>query len=168
LSLDEADPTWDSSDGEKRFAEEVRKRHPELIRSEVEKKRKKEREKEAYLQRELRRPLIETRNNLTNFPHKNMPIQIKDFGTVTIRELKPKIREGLVVRETLIRYRDDAEWIELSEFLNDWMRRKATIKQIDYLTALQRQHGIVDEIPLDISRDEISTRISALAPQQDY
>ena len=168
LSLDEADSTWDSADGEKRFAEEVRKRHPELIRSEVEKKRKKEREKEAYLQRELRRPLIETQNNLTNFPHKNMPIQIKDFGTVTIRELKPKIREGLVVPETLIRYRDDAEWIELSEFLNDWMRRKATIKQIDYLTALQRQHGIVDEIPLDISVDEISTRISALAPQQDY
>ena len=168
MSLDEADSTWDSADGEKRFAEEVRKRHPELIRSEVEKKRKKEREKEAYLQRELRRPLIETQNNLTNFPHKNMPIQIKDFGTVTIRELKPKIREGLVVPETLIRYRDDAEWIELSEFLNDWMRRKATIKQIDYLTALQRQHGIVDEIPLDISVDEISTRISALAPQQDY
>src|SRR5438034_1172426 len=168
LSLDEADSTWDSADGEKRFAEEVRKRHPELIRSEVEKKRKKEKEREAYLQRELRRPLIETRNNLTNFPHKNMPIEVKDIGTVTIRELKPKIREGLISPETLVRYRQDADWIELSEFLNDWMRRKATIKQIDYLTALQRQHGIVDEIPLDISVDEISTRISALAPQQDY
>jgi len=136
LSLDEADSTWDSTDGEKRFAEEVRKRHPELIRSEVEKKRKKEKEKEAYLQRELRRPLIETRNNLTNFPHKNMPIQLKDIGTVTIRELKPKIREGLVAPETLVRYRDDVEWVELSEFLNDWLRRKATIKQIDYLKSL--------------------------------
>ncbi len=167
LSLDEADSTWDSTDGEKRFAEEVHKRHPELIRSEVEKKRKKEREKEAYLQRELRRPLIETRNNLTNFPHKNMPIQIKDVGTITIRELKPKIRDGLVVPETLVRYREDAEWIELSEFLNDWMRRKATIKQIDYLRALQRQHGIVADIPLDISREEISTRISALVPPRD-
>jgi len=146
----------------------LRKRHPELIRSEVEKKRKKEKEKEAYLQRELRRPLIETRNNLTNFPHKNMPIQLKNLGTVTIRELKPKIREGLVAPETLVRYRDDAEWIELSEFLNDWMRRKATIKQIDYLKSLQRQHGIAAEIPLDISREEISTRIGALVPPRDY
>jgi hypothetical protein len=76
LSLDEADATWDSTEGEKRFAEEVRKRQPELIRSEVEKKRKKEKEKEDNLQREVRRPLIETRNNLTNFPHKNMPIQV--------------------------------------------------------------------------------------------
>ena len=167
LSLDEADSTWDSADGEKRFAEEVRKRHPELIRSEVEKKRKKEKEREAYLERELRRPLIETRNNLTNFPHKNMPIRIKDLGTITIRELKPKIRDGLVVPETLVCYREDAEWIELSEFLNDWMRRKATIKQIDYLKALQRQHGIVVDIPLDISREEISTRISALVPPRD-
>jgi len=167
LSLDEADSTWDSTDGEKRFAEEVRRRHPELIRSEVEKKRKKEKEKEAYLQRESRRPLIETRNNLTNFPHKNMPIEVKDIGTVTIRELKPKIREGLISPETLVRYRQDADWIELSEFLNDWLRRKATIKQIDYLTSLQRQRGIVAEIPLDISREEISTRISALVPQRE-
>ena len=139
-----------------------------MIRSEVEKKRKKEKEKEAYLQRELRRPLIETRNHLTNFPHKNMPIEAKDIGTVTIRELKPKIRDGLISPETLVRYRQDAEWAELSEFLNDWMRRKATIKQIDYLQALQRQHGIASDIPLDISREEISTRISALAPQQDF
>ena len=168
LSLDEADPVWDSIDGEKRFAEEVRKRYPELIRSEAEKKRKKEKEKEAYLQRDLRRPLIETRNNLTNFPHKNMPIQIKDLGAVTIRELKSKIREGLVAPETLVRYRDDGEWVELSEFLNDWMRRKATVNQIDYLTALQRQHGIVFDIPLDVSREEISTRIAALAPRREF
>src|SRR6185437_5938052 len=123
---------------------------------EVEKKRKKEREQKAHLERESRRPLIEIRNNLTNFPHKNMPIQIKDVGTLTIRELKPKIREGLVGADTLVRYRDDAEWVELSEFLNDWLKRKATIKQIDYLKSLQRQHGIDAEIPLDISRDEIS------------
>jgi len=168
LSLDDADATWDSTDGEKRFADELRKRHPELIRTEVEKKRKREKEKEALLQRESRRPLIETRNNLTNFPHKDMPIEVKDIGTVTIRELKPKIRDGLISPETLVRYRQDAEWAELSEFLNDWMRRKATIKQIDYLQALQRQHGIASDIPLDISREEISTRISALAPQQDY
>jgi hypothetical protein len=47
------------------------------------------------------------------------------------------------------------------------MRRKTTIKQIDYLTALQRQHGIAADIPLDISREEISTRISALVPPRD-
>jgi len=162
LSLDQADPTWDSTDGEKRFAEEARKRHPELIRSEVEKRRKKQREQKAYLERESRRLLTETRNNLTHFPHKNMPIQIKDVGTLTIRELKPKIREELIGPETLVRYREDAEWVELSEFLNDWLRCKATIKQIDYLTALQRQHGIVAEIPLDMSREEISNRIDAL------
>ena len=167
LLLDKADSAWDSADGEKRFTEEVRKRHPELIRSEAEKKRKKEKEKEAYLQRELRRPLIETRNNLTNFSHKNMPIQVKDLGTVTIRELKPKISAGVMGPETLVRYREDAEWVELSEFLNDWLKRKATIKQIDYLKSLQRQHGIDAEIPLDISRDEISGRISALVPNQD-
>jgi hypothetical protein len=167
LSLDEADATWDSTDGEKRFAEEVRKHYPELIRSEVEKKRKKEKEKEALLQRESRRPLIETRNNLTNFPHKDMPIEVKDIDTVTIRELKPKIREGLVSPETLVRYRQDAEWIELSEFLNDWLRRKATIKQIDYLKSLQRQHGITAEIPLDISREEISGQIDALIQRRD-
>jgi len=60
------------------------------------------------------------------------------------------------------------EWIELSEFLNDWLKRKATIKQIDYLKSLQQQHGIEAEIPLDISRDEISGRISALAPPREY
>jgi hypothetical protein len=168
LSLDETDPTWDSIDGEKRFAEEVHKRYPELIRSEVEKRRKKQREQKAFLERESRRLLMETRNNLTNFPHKNMTIQIKDVGPLTIRELKPKIREGLIGPETLVRYRDEGEWKELSKFLNDWMRRKATIKQIDYLTALQRQHGIAAEIPLDSSREEISARINALVPHSDF
>ena len=96
-----------------------------------------------------------------------MPIEVKDIGTVMIRELKPKIREGLISPETLVRYRQDAEWIELSEFLNDWLRRKATIKQIDYLKSLQRQHGITAEIPLDLSREEISARIDALIPRRD-
>jgi len=167
LLLDEADPIWDSADGEKRFAEEVRKRHPELIRTEAEKRRKKKREQKASLERESRKSLIETRNNLTNFPHKNMPIQIKDGGTLTIRELKPKIREGVITPETLVRYRDNAEWIELSEFLNHWIKRKATVKQIDYLTSLQKQHGIVAEIPLGISREEISARITALVPRSN-
>ena len=96
-----------------------------------------------------------------------MSIEVKDIGTVTIREIKLKLRDALMSPETLVRYRQDAEWVELLEFLNDWMRRKATIKQIDYLTALQRQHGIGAEIPLDISRDEISTRISALLSRSD-
>lgn len=138
------------------------------IRSEAEKKRKKQREQKAYLERESRQPLIETRNNLTNFPHKNLSIEIKDCGTATIRELKQKIRDGLIGPETLVRFRPDAEWVELSEFLNDWLKRKATIKQLDYLKSLQRQHGIEAEIPLDISRDEISSRISALVPPRDY
>jgi hypothetical protein len=168
VSLDEADSTWDSSDGEKHFADELRKRYPELRRSETEKKRKKEKEKELQLQRDIRRPLIDTRNNLTNFPHRDMPIEVKDLGVVTIREIKPKLRDGTLGPETLVRYRSNAEWVELCEFLSDWMRRKATVNQIDYLKSLQRQHGIVTDIPLDISREEISTRISALAPQRDW
>ena len=96
-----------------------------------------------------------------------MSIQVKDVGTVTIRELKSKIRGGVIGPEALVRYREDAEWMELSEFLNDWLKRKATIKQIDYLKSLQRQHGIDAEIPLDISRDEISARISALVPNRE-
>jgi len=165
--LDEAQPGWDSADGEKRFAEEVRRHHPELIRTEAEKKAKKQRAKQQQLEREERRQLIDTRNNLTNFPHKSMQIEIKDFGLVEIRAIKPMLRDGTITPETLVRYRSDSEWIELCEFLSDWMRCKATDRQIDYLKALQRQHGIIAEIPLDISRQEISDRITALAPPRD-
>src|SRR5207248_632090 len=87
LTLDESDPMRDASDGEKLFIEELRRRHPELIRSEDEKQPKKRRRQKQKLEREARRPLIETRNNLTNFPHREMPLDVKDIGTVRVRDI---------------------------------------------------------------------------------
>ena len=75
FALDEADPMWDASDGEKRFVEELRKRHPELICTEGEKQARRRRRQKQKLEREVRRPLIETRNNLTDFPHKEMQLE---------------------------------------------------------------------------------------------
>ena len=168
LLLDETQPGWDATNGTKRFAKEVRRHHPKLLRTEAEKKAKKEREKVKELRREQRRPLIETRNNLTNFPHKSMQIEVRDFGLVEIRAIKPHLREGTIKPETFVRYRSESEWVELCEFLNDWMRNKTTGRQIDYLKSLQKQHGITTDIPLDMSRQEISDRISALPPRRDY
>ena len=161
--LDETQPGWDATDGTKRFVEQVRRHHPQLIRSETEKKAKKEHSKELKLKREERRPLIDTRNNLTNFPHKSMQVEIQDQGMIEIRAIKPKLRDNTITPETLVRYRPESDWLELCEFLNDWMHNKASDRQIDYLKSLQRQNGITTPIPLDISRLEISERISALA-----
>jgi hypothetical protein len=68
--------------------------------------------------------------------------------------------------ETLVRYRSDKECVELGEFLNEWINKRATVKQIDYLDALQKQHGISAEIAVDCSRKEISQRIAALVPKE--
>lgn len=167
FQLDETQPGWDGTDATKRFAEEVRRHHPQLIRSEAEKKAKRERDKEKRIEREERRPLIETRNSLTFFPHKSMQVETQDHGMVEIRAIKAKLREGTLIPETLVRYRSDADWMELCDFVKDWTRNKATKTQIDYLKALHRRNGISTEIPLDISRQEISDRISALAPKLD-
>jgi putative phage-type endonuclease len=164
--LDKTQPGWDATDGKNRFAEEVRRHHPELVRSEDEKKAKKKREQDQAFRHEERLPLIEARNNLTNFPHKDMEIEIQNLGAISIRAIKPKIREGVITPETLVRYRSDSDWLELCEFLNDWMRNKATDRQISYLKSLQKQHGITTEIPLDISRQDISDRITQLAPPE--
>ena len=157
----------DASDGEKLFIEELRRRHPELIRSEDEKQPKKRRRQKQKLEREARRPLIETRNNLTNFPHREMPLDVKDIGTVRVRDIKANIRSGVMSPETLVRYRSTDEWVELCEFLNDWMKSKATLPQIEYLNGLQRQDGITDAVPLDIARRDISARITALVSPKE-
>ena len=167
FTLDESDPMWDASDGEKRFVEELRTRHPEFIRTEGEKQARRSRRQKQKLEREARRPLIETRNNLTDFPHKEMLLEAKDIGTVRVRDIKTNIRSGVMSPETLVRYRSTDEWVELCEFLNDWMKSKATSRQIEYLTALQRQHGITDTIPLNISRRDISARISAIVSPKE-
>lgn len=164
--LDEAQSGWDATDGTKQFAKEVRRHHPQLLRSEAEKKAKKERNKEKELKRQERRPLIDTQYNLTNFPHMSMQIEIQDQGLIEIRAIKPKLRDNTITPETLVRYRPESDWMELCEFLIDWMRTKATDRQIDYLKSLQKKNGITTEIPLDILRQDISELISALAPER--
>ena len=62
--------------GEERFLEEVRKRLPHLVRSVGEQKARVEHVKEAELRRKERQYLTDTRNNLTNFPHKDLEIEI--------------------------------------------------------------------------------------------
>jgi hypothetical protein len=168
LLLDESSPGWDHHDGEKKFLREVRRRCPDLIRTESERKARVKKRTEQDLKRKEREEIIGTRNNLTNFPHKDMEIEVKDFGWIAIREIKPKLTEGACSPQTLVRYHTESDWMELHEFLDDWIRKKATVKQIDYLEALQKQHGIDEPIPLDISRKDISARIQALIPSRDY
>ena len=69
--------------------------------------------------------------------------------------------------ETLVRYRSDKDWVELGEFLDEWIKKRATIKQLDYLTVLQKQHGINAEIAVDCLRKEISERIAALVAKPE-
>jgi hypothetical protein len=137
------------------------------VRNVREQKGRVEHVKEVELHRKERQYLTDTRNNLTNFPHKDLEIEVKDRETVRIREIKGKMRDGSMSPETLVRYGSDKDWVELGEFLNEWIKRRATIKQIDYLDALQKQHGISAEIAVDCSRKEISQRIAALAPRQE-
>jgi hypothetical protein len=167
LGLDQSDPIWDATNGEARFVEEVRRQHPELIRTEAEKKAKARRWDKQQLELEERRPLIETRNNLTSFPHKDMLLEVRDIGVISIGDIKGKIRDGTMCPQTLVRYRSADEWVEVCKFLEIWVRWKATLRQLEVLRALQRQHGITDDIPLDISRKAISKRISALVARRE-
>ncbi len=167
LTLDAEDPTWDASEGEERFVEEVRKRLAHLVRNVREQKGRVEHVKEVELHRKERQYLTDTRNNLTNFPHKDLEIEVKEAGIVRIREIKGKVRDGSMSPETLVRYRSDKDWVELGEFLDEWIKKRATIKQLDYLTVLQKQHGINAEIAVDCLRKEISERIAALVAKPE-
>ncbi len=169
FALDQESPGWEQQDGDDRFIGELTRRNPKLIRTEEDKKVRRQREKREQTKREEHRPLFNTRNHLTEFPHKKMAIEVQGFGRQEIRALKPLLREGRITPETLVRYRDTDEWSELEDFLADWLRNKATTAQLDYLAALQKQHGIATEIMLDMSRREASERISPLAPpRQDF
>ena len=167
LGLDQSDPMWDVTNGETRFVKELCRQHSELIRTESEKKARAKRWDEQQLELEQRRPLIETRNNLTNFPHKDMLLEVRNIGMIRIRDIKGKIRDGTMCPKTPVRYRSADEWVELCKFLNDWVRWKATVRQLELLTSLQRQHGITDDIPLDIGRSAVSKRISALIARRE-
>ena len=166
LGLDAGDPTWDAREGEERFLEEVRKRLPHLVRNVGQQKARVEHVKEVELRRKERQYLTDTRNNLTNFPHRDLEIEVKGGEIVRIREIKGKVRDGSMSPETLVRYRSDKDWVELGEFLSEWINKLATVKQIDYLDALQKQHGINAEIAVDCPRKEISQRIATLVPKE--
>lgn len=167
FTLDAEDPTWDVKDGEERFLEQVKKRLPSLVRNVREQKVRVERVKEVELRRKERQYFTDTRNNLTNFPHKDLEVEVKNETAVRIREIKARLRDGSMSPETLVRYGRDKDWVELGEFLNEWIKRRATVKQIDYLDALQKQHGINAEIAVDSSRQDISQRIAALVAKRD-
>jgi hypothetical protein len=162
FTLDAEDPTWDASEGEERFVAEVRKRLPHLVWNVREQRGRVEHVKEVELRRKERQYLNDTRNNLTNFPHKDLEITVKDGAAIKIREIKRKLNDGSMSPETLVRYRSENDWVELGEFLDEWIKKRATIKQLDYLAVLQKQHGINAEIAVDCLRKEISERISAL------
>jgi hypothetical protein len=162
LHLDKADARWDAIDGEAKFIEELRRQHPELIRTEVGKKEKAKRWDRQLREAEERQSIVEARNNLTKFPCKDMPLEVKDFGMVRVGDVKGKMRDGTITPNALVRYRDSDEWAELGEFLKKWVRSRATREQLDFLRKLQKQRGITDEIPLDMWRSAASARISEL------
>lgn len=161
--LDQTKSGWDATDGEKRFAEEVIIHLPNLVRTEEEKKIRQERAKKQRLVDAEKQPLTDTRNLLTRFPHKDLQVEVRDQGSMEIRAIKEKLREGSVTPQTMVRYRPAEDWLELFEFLDNWVRSKATINQIRYLRSLQSGHRIHEEIPLDMAKDEISAKIDALA-----
>ena len=162
--LDREEPNWDADGGFAKFDEAVRLHHPDLVRTET-KQESREREKYNQSKREERRPLIETRTNLRRFPHVEMQIEIRDQGMTEIQAIMVELKAGRITPETLVRYRSTSEWVPLCEFLMDWIANKATKRQISYLRDLQAKHGIAAEIPLDISRTEMSARLDALVPR---
>jgi hypothetical protein len=58
-----------------------------------------------------------------------MQLEVKDIGTIRVRDVKANIRSGVISPETPVRYHSNDEWVELCEFLNDWMKSKATLPQ---------------------------------------
>jgi len=162
LHLDEADATWDVTDGDAKFIEELRRQYPELIRTEAGKKERARQSDRQLRQAEERQPIVEARSNLTRFPCKDMLLEVKDVGMLRVGDLKGKMRDGTISPNTLVRYRDSDEWAELGEFLKKWVRSRATREQLNFLTKLQKQRGITDEIPVDMWRSAASARITEL------
>jgi hypothetical protein len=150
------------TDGEAKFIEELRRQHPELIRTEAGKKERARQSDRQLRQAEERQPIVEARSNLTRFPCKDMLLEVKDFGTLKVGDIKGKMRDGTISPNALVRYRDSDEWAELGEFLKKWVRSKVTREQLDFLSKLQKQRGITDEVPLDMWRSAASARISEL------
>jgi hypothetical protein len=162
--LDQENPGWDAIDGQPRFYEELKKRFPEFVRNEKAQRIKKQQDKSRRRKQREQLPVTETKFYLTMFPHKTMQVEVKDIGPMEIRAIKPLLRQGTMTYESLVRYRNTSEWTELYSFLHDWLENKASDRQINYLTALQKKNGIDEPIELDSNKREISKRIDALAP----
>ena len=160
--LDSREPNWDAVDPFIKLEEAVKIFSPDKIRDASEKRIKKQQIKSKSIEREINLPIIRVRNALTEFPHKNLNVTIKDIGQTEIRKLKPMISAGTVTPDSLVRYMDTDDWVELAEFLEDWSKNKITVSQLKFLQSLYRQNGIKEEIPFNLSKTIASEKISAL------
>ena len=165
LLLDTRNPGWD--DNEIKCYDEldgfIKIFNPDKIRTVLEQKEKRRLIKLKSIEAEVNLPVVRIRNALTAFPHKKIIVEIKDLGKMEVRQIKPLISKNIVKPDTLIRYRDEDEWMELSDFLEDWAVNKITVSQLQFLTALYKENSIVDEIPFDLSRKMASEKITFLS-----
>jgi hypothetical protein len=164
LLLDTRNPGWD--DNEIKCYDEldrfIKIFNPEKVRTVSEQKEKKRLIKLKSIEAEVNLPVVRIRNALTVFPHKKIIVEIKDLGKMEVRQIKPLISKNIVKPDTLIRYREEDEWMELSDFLEDWAVNKITVSQLQFLTALYKENSIADEIPYDLSRKMASEKITFL------
>jgi hypothetical protein len=122
LLLDTRNPGWD--DDEIKCYDEldgfIKIFHPNKIRTASEQKEKKRLIKLKSIEAEVNLSVVRIRNSLTLFPHKKLIIEIKDLGKMEVRQIKPLISSNTVKPDTLIKFREEDEWMELSDFLDDW------------------------------------------------
>ena len=164
LLLDGRNPGWD--DDQNKCYDELDRLikifYPDKIRTLAEQKEKKRLIKLKSIEAEVNLPLVRVRNALTAFPHKEFIVEIKDIGKMEVRKIKPLISSGAIRPDTLIRCREENEWLELSDFLEDWTVNKITVSQMKFLKDLYRENSIIDEIPCDLSRQLASEKIDFL------
>lgn len=164
LLLDGRNPGWD--DDQTKCYDEldrlIKTFYPDKIRTLAEQKEKKRLIKLKSIEAEVNLPLVRVRNALTAFPHKELIVEIKDIGKMEIRKIKPLLSSGSITPDTMIRYREENEWLDLSEFLQDWAANKISVSQMQFLKSLYRENSIMDEIPYDLSRKLASEKIGVL------
>jgi hypothetical protein len=164
ILLDGRNPGWDKDESlcKNKLNEFIKIFHPDKIRTLAEQKEKKRLIKLKSIEAEVNLPVVRVRNALTAFPHKELIVEIKDIGKMEVRKIKPLISSGAIGPDTMIRYREENEWLELSEFLQDWAANKISVSQMQFLKSLYRENSIIDEIPCDLSRQLASEKISVL------
>lgn len=164
ILLDGRNPGWDKDESlcKNKLNEFIKIFHPDKIRTLAEQKEKKRSIKLKSIEAEVNLPLVRVRNALTAFPHKEFIVEIKDLGKIEVRKIKPLISSGAVRPDTMIRCREENEWLELSDFLEDWAVNKITVSQMKFLKDLYRENSIIEEIPCDLSRQLASEKIDFL------